>query len=44
MLVLLLLRTSLAAWERAGYAGRAADHLPSAVAQILDLAAGDVAP
>lgn len=44
LLVLMLLRTSLVAWERAGYRGRAADHLPSAVAQLLDLAAGDVAP
>ncbi|GGM22413.1 TetR/AcrR family transcriptional regulator [Promicromonospora citrea] len=44
LLVLMLLRTSLAAWERAGCTGRAADHLPSAVSQLLDLAAGDVAP
>jgi AcrR family transcriptional regulator len=39
MLVLLLLRTALVAWEDAGYAGDPADHLPAAVAQLVDVVA-----
>ncbi|MFI6427080.1 TetR/AcrR family transcriptional regulator [Promicromonospora sp. NPDC050880] len=42
MLVLLLLRTSLVAWEHAGYAGSPADHLPGAVAQLVDVVARDL--
>lgn len=42
MLVLLLLRTSLVAWEHAGYAGSPADHLPTAVTQLLDVVAADL--
>lgn len=42
MLVLLLIRTALVAWEHAGYTGNPADHLPSAVAQLIDVVALDV--
>lgn len=42
MLVLLLIRTALVAWEHAGYAGNPADHLPSAVAQLIDVVAHDL--
>lgn len=42
MLVLLLIRTALVAWEHAGYAGNPADHLPSAVSQLLDVVARDL--
>jgi AcrR family transcriptional regulator len=42
MLVLLLLRTALVAWEDAGYAGDPVDHLPAAVAQLVDVVALDL--
>ena len=42
MLVLLLIRTALVAWEHAGYTGDPADHLPAAVAQLVDLVAHDL--
>ncbi|MFI8527666.1 TetR/AcrR family transcriptional regulator [Promicromonospora sukumoe] len=42
MLVLLMLRTALVAWEHAGYTGNPADHLPVAVAQLVDLVAADL--
>ena len=42
MLVLLLLRTALVAWEDAGYTGDPADHLPAAVAQLVDVVAHDL--
>jgi AcrR family transcriptional regulator len=42
MLVLLLLRTALVAWEQAGYTGDPADHLPAAVAQLVDVVAHDL--
>ncbi|MGW2095676.1 TetR/AcrR family transcriptional regulator [Promicromonospora sukumoe] len=42
MLVLLMLRTALVAWEHAGYTGNPADHLPAAVAQLVDLVAADL--
>jgi AcrR family transcriptional regulator len=42
MLVLLLIRTALVAWEHAEYGGNPADHLPSAVAQLLDVVARDL--
>lgn len=44
MLVLLLIRTALVAWEHAGYTGTPADHLPAAVAQLVDIVANDLAP
>jgi AcrR family transcriptional regulator len=44
MLVLLLIRTALVAWERAGYTGDPADYLPDAVAQLIDVVAGDLEP
>jgi AcrR family transcriptional regulator len=43
MLVLLLIRTALVAWEHAGYTGNPADHLPAAVAQLVDVVAHDLA-
>jgi len=42
MLVLLLIRTALVAWEHSGYTGDPADHLPAAVAQLVDLVARDL--
>jgi AcrR family transcriptional regulator len=42
MLVLLLIRTALVAWEHAGYSGNPADHLPAAVAQLVDVVALDL--
>jgi AcrR family transcriptional regulator len=42
MLVLLLIRTALVAWENAGYAGDPVDHLPAAVAQLVDVVAHDL--
>ncbi|GAA4705588.1 transcriptional regulator, TetR family [Promicromonospora umidemergens] len=42
MLVLLLIRTTFVAWENAGYTGGPADHLPAAVAQLVDLVAVDL--
>lgn len=42
MLVLLLIRTALVAWEHAGYTGDPADHLPAAVAQLVDVVAHDL--
>ncbi|MFD2025589.1 TetR/AcrR family transcriptional regulator [Promicromonospora aerolata] len=42
MLVLTLMRTALVAWEHTEYTGGPADHLPSAVAQLVDLVAGDL--
>ena len=42
MLVLLLIRTALVAWEHAGYAGDPADHLPDAVAQLVDVVSADL--
>ena len=42
MLVLLLIRTALVAWEHAGYTGAPADHLPGAVAQLVDVVAHDL--
>lgn len=42
MLVLLMIRTSLVAWEHAGYTGSPADHLPVAVAELVDLVAQDL--
>jgi len=42
MLVLLLIRTALVAWEDAGYTGDPADHLPAAVAQLVDVVAHDL--
>jgi len=42
MLVLLMLRTALVAWEHAGYAGNPADHLPDAVAQLVDVVSADL--
>lgn len=42
MLVLLLIRTALVAWEHAGYTGNPADHLSSAVAQLVDVVALDL--
>lgn len=42
MLVLLLIRTALVAWEHAGYTGNPADHLPAAVAQLADVVAHDL--
>ncbi|WP_275003937.1 TetR/AcrR family transcriptional regulator [Promicromonospora iranensis] len=42
MLVLLLIRTALVAWEHAGYSGDPADHLPAAVAQLVDVVAHDL--
>ena len=44
MLVLLLIRTALVAWEHAGYQGTPADHLPGAVAQLVDVVSLDTAP
>ncbi|MFD2796236.1 TetR/AcrR family transcriptional regulator [Promicromonospora vindobonensis] len=42
MLVLLMIRTALVAWEHTGYTGGPADHLPAAVAQLTDLVADDL--
>ncbi|PUB31770.1 TetR family transcriptional regulator [Promicromonospora sp. AC04] len=42
MLVLLLIRTALVAWEHAGYTGNPADHLPDAVAQLIDIVSADL--
>ncbi|WP_020016881.1 TetR/AcrR family transcriptional regulator [Promicromonospora sukumoe] len=42
MLVLLMLRTALVAWEHAGYTGNPADHLPDAVAQLIDVVSADL--
>ncbi|WP_369371878.1 TetR/AcrR family transcriptional regulator [Promicromonospora sp. Populi] len=42
MLVLLMLRTALTAWENSGYAGNPAAHLPDAVAQLIDVVARDL--
>lgn len=42
MLVLLMIRTALVAWEQAGYTGDPGDHLPAAVAQLVDVVAQDL--
>jgi AcrR family transcriptional regulator len=42
MLVVLLIRTSLVAWEHAGFTGDPADHLPGAAAQLIDVVASDL--
>lgn len=42
MLVLLLIRTALVSWEHAGYTGGPADHLPAAVAQLVDVVSRDL--
>jgi AcrR family transcriptional regulator len=42
MLVLLLIRTALVGWEHAGYTGSPADHLPGAVAQLIDVVRRDL--
>ena len=42
MLVVLLVRSSLAAWERTGFVGDPAVHLPAAVAQLIDVVSSDL--